>query len=235
MPSAPTWLELQGIADTVFQPHPSRILTEHFSRKPYQGAHPEASRFLFIGLDANYAPEVESSTIFPDVLRYHEDGPGFWRTKGVHHPFLLPQYKGDGRRYHHTFAKIGFQPIHADTVSFIEMLSCPTVGRSALVAQDLDGSHLKVIRRAVFDGQAQFIFVSAGVQRLMASSGMFPELLAVRRTFGALRVLYEGDGRAVFLHLHFSNYGKFEQQLQSEAKEIAGLLPHSYTLGNISP
>jgi len=211
----------------VFQPHPSRILTECFSRRPYQGAHPESARFLFIGLDANYAPQVESSTIFRDLLRYHEDGPDFWRTAGLHHPFLLPHYKGDGRRYHLTFAKIGFQPIHADTVSFIEMLSRPTVGRSALVAQDLDTSHLKSIRHSIFEGQAQFIFVSAGVQRLMASSGMFPELLAIRRNFGALRVLYEGDDRAVFLHLHFSNYGKFEQQLQSEAKEVAGLLPRS--------
>ena len=211
----------------MFQRHPSRILNEHFSRKPYQGARPENARFLFVGLDANYAPEVESSSIFPSLLQYHEDGPNFWRTTGVHHPFLLPQYKGDGRRYHLKFAKIGFKPSHADTVSFIEMLSHPTVGRSALVAQDLDSAHLKAIRSAVFDGQAQFIFVSAGVQRLMASSGMFPELLTVRRTFGALRVLYEGEDRAVFLHLHFSNYGKFEQQLQSEAKEIAGLLARS--------
>jgi hypothetical protein len=211
----------------VFQAHPSRILTEHFSRKPHQGADPESARFLFIGLDANYAPQVESSTIFPDLLRYHEDGPDFWRTMGVHHPFLLPQYKGDGRRYHLTFAKIGFQPIHADTVSFIEMLSRPTVGRSALIAQDLDASHLKSIRHAVFDGQAEFIFLSAGVQRLMASSGMFPELLAVRRTYGALRILYDDDDRAVFLHLHFSNYGKFERQLQAEAKEIAELFPRS--------
>ena len=211
----------------MYHPHPSRILTEHFGRKPYQGASPESARFLFIGLDANYSPQVESSTIFPDLLRYHEDGPRFWRATGVHHPFLLPQYKGDGRRYHLTFSKIGFQPIHADQVSFIEVLSRPTVGRSTLVAQDLDASHLKSIRHAVFDGQARFIFLSAGVQRLMASSGMFPELLAVRRTFGALRVLFDGNERAVFLHLHFSNYGKFEQQLQSEAKEIAGLLLHS--------
>lgn len=209
----------------VFQPHPSRILHEQFSRKPYQGARPESARFLFIGLDANYALKAESSSIFPSLLSYHDDGPQFWRATGVHHPFMLPQYKGDGRRYHLTFAKIGFQPIHADAVSFIEMLSHPTVGRSALVAQDLDIAHLTFIRRAVFDGQAQFIFVSAGVQRLMASSGMFPELLAIRRTFGALRVLYEDDHRAVFLHLHFSNYGKFEKQLQSEAKEIAGLMP----------
>ena len=58
----------------------------------------------------------------------------------------------------------------------------------------------------------------------MLSTGLFPELAAVRRHFGALRVLYDGYDRAVFLHLHFSNYGKFEQQLQSEARDIARLI-----------
>ena len=211
----------------MFQPHPNSVLTEHFRQKPYQGAHPQSARFLFVGLDANYAADVENSPIFPALLKYHEDGPRFWRSTGVHHPFLLPQYKGDGRRYHSTFAKIGFQPPHADWVSFTELLNLPTVGRSALVASDLDPEHLKSIRKAIFEGKAQFVFVSAGVQRLLVASGRFPELAAVRRTYGALRVLYEDDARATFLHLHFSNYGKFEKQLQAEAKEIATLLARS--------
>jgi hypothetical protein len=139
---------------------------------------------------------------------------------------LLPEYKGDGRRYHLNFSKIGFEPQHADLVSFVELLHVPTTGRSSLVQQDLAPSHLSELRHAVFDGNARFIFISAGVQRLMAASGRFPELLSVRRSFGVLRVLYEGEDRAVFLHLHFSNYGKFEQQLREEANEIAGLLAH---------
>jgi hypothetical protein len=210
----------------MFQPHPSSILTEHFRQRPYQGADPRSAHFLFVGLDANYAADVEASPIFPSLLKYHENGPEFWRSTGVHHPFLLPQYKGDGRRYHLTFAKIGFQPSHADLVSFTELLSRPTVGRSTLVASDLDPKHLVSLRQAIFAGKAQFIFLSAGVQRLLAASGLFAELAAVRRNYGALRVLYEDDDRAVFLHLHFSNYGKFEKQLQAEAKEIATLLAH---------
>ena len=208
----------------MYQPHPSLVLSEHFRRKPFQGAHPEAARFIFVGLDANYADDVEQSPLFPSLLRYHEDGPAFWREHGVHHPFLLPQYKGDGRRYHLTFAKIGFQPKHADLVSFIELLDRPTVGRSALVEKDLNRSHLEFVRRAILNSPAQFTFVSAGVLRLMTATRAFPELSTVRRNFGALRVLYEDDDRAVFLNLHFSNYGKFEQQLQSEAREIAALL-----------
>jgi hypothetical protein len=208
----------------VFSPHPSSILTEHFRQKPHQGADPLSARFLFVGLDANYAADVEASPIFQSLLQYHSDGPEFWRRTGIHHPFLLPQYKGDGRRYHRTFAKIGFQPSHARLVSFTELLNVPTVGRSTLVASDLDTQHLLSIRRAIFEGNAQFIFLSAGVQRLLLASGMFPEIAAVRRTHGALRVLYGDKDRAVFLHLHFSNYGKFELQLQAEAKSIASLL-----------
>ena len=83
----------------MFTPHPSPILTDHFARKPWQGVEPADARFLFIGLDANYAGDIERSPIFPALLQYHEDGPGFWRGNGVHHPFLLPCYKGDGRRY----------------------------------------------------------------------------------------------------------------------------------------
>lgn len=211
----------------MFHPHPSRKLNEHFAAKPYQGAHPRAAQFLFVGLDANYAADIEQSPNFPDIVAYHDDGPGFWRRTGVHHPFLLPQYKGDGRRYHQTFAKIGFGPQHANSVSFVELLHVPSTGRSSLVQQDLARSHLSEVRNAIFGGKARFIFVSAGVQRLMAASGLFPELLEVRRSFGALRVLYEDEDRAVFLHLHFSNYGKFEQQLRAEANEIAGLLAHS--------
>jgi hypothetical protein len=143
---------------------------------------------------------------------------------GYHHPFLLPQYKGDGRRYHRTFAKIGFQPSQAHLVSFVELLNIPTVGRSTLVASDIDEQHLLVLRRAIFARNAQFIFLSAGVQRLLLASGIFPELGAVKRNHGALRVLYGDADRTVFLHLHFSNYGKFEEKLQAEARAIADLL-----------
>jgi hypothetical protein len=69
--------------------------------------------------------------------------------------------------------------------------------------------------------------VSAGVVKLLAATALFPELLVVKGVSGALRVLYEDDDRAVFLHLHFSNYGKFEQQLQAEAEEIGRLLRRS--------
>lgn len=208
----------------MYQAHPSRVLSELFARKPYQGVTPDSARFLFVGLDANYAADIEHSPIFAELLAYHEDGPAFWRSHGVHHPFLLPQYAGDGRRYHRTFAKIGFLPEHANLVSFIELLHLPTVGRSSLVPKDLDSTHLRRLSNAVFSGQAKYVFLSAGVVRLMGATGLFPQLGEARDSSGALRILFKDHGRTVFLHLHFSNYGKFEAQLQAEAKEIAALL-----------
>jgi hypothetical protein len=110
----------------MYRSDPSQILSTLFARKPYQGASPDAARFLFVGLDANDAADIENSPIFQELLADHEDGTAFWRRHGVHHPFLLPQYTADGRRYRRTFAKIGFRPEHAELVSFIELLHLPT-------------------------------------------------------------------------------------------------------------
>ena len=208
----------------MYRPHPSRVLSALFSRKPYQGASPDAASFLFVGLDANYAADIECSPIFAELLAYHEDGSAFWRRHGVHHPFLLTQYQGDGRRYHRTFARIGFRPEHADLVSFIELLHLPTVGRSLLEPGDLASTHLKALNKFIFEGGAKFIFISAGVARLMRSTGLFPKLGQPVPASSALRVMHQDADRTVFMHLHFSNYGRFEMQLQAEAKEIAALI-----------
>lgn len=214
----------------MYQSHPSIVLSELFARKPYQGVSPEEATFLFVGLDANYSSDIEQSTVFPALRAYHEDGPAFWRRYGVHHPFLLPDYKGDGRRYHKTFAKIGFIPDHADMVSFAELLHLPTVGRNSLEVSDLDVEHLHKLNQAIFTGWAKYIFISAGVARLMRASGLFPQLGNPVSTGAALRVLYRDSRRTVFQHLHFSNYGKFEAQLQAEAREIFGLIPRYRSL-----
>jgi len=47
----------------MYQSHPSRLLSELFERKPYQGADPQAAQFLFVGLDANYAANIEANPI----------------------------------------------------------------------------------------------------------------------------------------------------------------------------
>ena len=206
--------------------HPSNELNQLFSRSPYQGVAPEEATFLFVGLDANYESQISTRPIFSKILEYHSDGIGFWRAHGVHHPFLLPEYSGDGRLYHRSFARIGFAPAHAGLVSFVELLNVPTVGRSKLVAEDLAKSHLERINSAILEGAARHIFVSAGVARLMRDSGVFkwlpPKPIG---NAGGLGVLFEERGKTVYSHLHFSVYGKFHQQKASEAVAIRGLLP----------
>ncbi|MBB5866113.1 hypothetical protein [Xanthomonas sp. 3058] len=139
---------------------------------------PYEAEFLFVCLDANYATDIEASVVFTELLRYHHDGAGFWQRHGVHHPFLLPGYRGDGRRYHRNFAQLGFLPQDAAQVAFVALLHVPTVGRSKLVAADLDITHLRMIDSAIRNGRARHIFLSAGVARLMRATQLFAWLPA---------------------------------------------------------
>src|SRR5688572_27661806 len=59
--------------------HPSEALNRAFAARPYQGAEPEAARFLFVGLDANYSPTIEQSAVFERILDYLNDGVAFWK------------------------------------------------------------------------------------------------------------------------------------------------------------
>lgn len=207
----------------MFTRHPSPALNTLFAERPWQGADPLAARFLFIGLDANYAADIESSSIFPALLDYHRDGTAFWRRHGVHHPFLLPEYRGDGLRYHRNFARLGFTPEHAEQVCFIELLHRPTVGRNALRASDLDMRHLDRVDEAIRHGSARHVFASDGVLRLMQSSQRFPWLQLPRAGDGVLPLLWSDGERRLYKHLHLSNYGKFEERMRAEAAAIRAL------------
>lgn len=209
----------------MFTQHPSVALNNLFASKPYQGVSPDQARFLFVGLDANYDRNIEQNQVFPKLLEYHRDGAAFWRTYGVHHPFMLPTYSGDGRYYHQSFARIGFSPEHANLVSLVELLHVPTVGRNKLAPEDLSTSHLEFLNSAILNGSAEHVFVSAGVARLMRASMVFPWLprTAPAKT-GVLSSLYSQPGKTVYSHLHFSVYGKFQQQKTVEAAAIFELL-----------
>ncbi|MDP2405381.1 MAG: hypothetical protein U1D36_13100 [Hydrogenophaga sp.] len=209
----------------MYTAHPSQTLNALFGPKPYQGADPLQSEFLFVGLDANYAADIEQSSAFEAAKQYHEDGVGFWRRHGVHHPFLLPSYTGDGRKYHRNFARIGFMPEHAPLVSFIELLHVPTVGRNTLTVSDLKLHHLQYVNAAITSGQARHVFLSDGVARLMRKSGAFPWLGDATLSDGPLPIFYADGVRTVYKHLHFSNYGKFEARMHTKAQAIAALLP----------
>jgi len=209
----------------MYSAHPSTELNELFNHTPYQGVAPEKATFLFIGLDANYAPDIAYKPIFSKVVEYHTNGVDFWRKYGVHHPFMLPEYKGDGRYYHRSFAQIGFKPEHANLVSFIELLHLPTVGRNKLLITDLKLSHLERLNSAILEGKSRHIFMSSAVARLMRISHIFKWLPknAIERV-GDLGVLLNRHDKTIYSHLHFSVYGKFQQQKELEALSIRNLL-----------
>ena len=209
----------------MYIPHPSEELTSIFSLQPYQGVSPEKATFIFIGLDANYAENISSQTVFQKVLEYHHDGIAFWQNTNVHHPFLLPDYKGDGSFYHRSFAKIGFEPSHAPLVSFVELLHIPTVGRSKLEPEDLNIQHLKSINSAILEGQAKYIFIPSAVAKLMQKSGIFPWLKSTPQVNpDSLNILFQHQNKTVYTHLHFSVYGKFQERKVLEASYIHSLL-----------
>lgn len=204
----------------MYHSHPSGLLNEAFVEKPYQGASPLEATFLFIGLDANYAPNIENMPIFGQLLEYHADGVAFWRKYGVHHPFLLPGYQGDGSFYHRSFSRIGFTPAHAAQVSFIELLHLPTAGRNKVDQDDFSDRHLQFLESAILKGKARHVFIPAGVARTLrptAHGSWLPK--TPERGGGPLAIWCRKGEVTVYRHLHFSVYGKFEQQKVQEIRK----------------
>lgn len=198
-----------------------------FRAKPYQGAPPESTEFIFVGLDANYSAHIENNpAFFARVLEYHEDGIAFWRDHKVHHPFLLADYRGDGQHYHRNFARTGFQPEDACRVSFVELLHIPTVGVSELVAEDLDFAHLEWLNALIQHGARRNVFLSDRVIRLMLDSRrllgsrLFPELpKPIPKQ--VLPQLHKIKETTIHQHLHFANYGRFQARMTLEADAIS--------------
>ena len=209
----------------MYQFHPSSTLSALLKAKPFQGAQPEKAKFLFVGLDANYAANIESQSIFPKVIEYHEDGVAFWLKYGVHHPFLLPKYSGDGYKYHLNFNKIGFKPEHADQVSFVELLHFPTVGVNKLSIDDFEVIHLNWLNNLILESNVEHVFIPNSVAVLMRKTKKFSWLpLKAIEDKKFLNKWHSVGHKNIFKYLHFSNYGKFESQMQRERIAIRELI-----------
>jgi hypothetical protein len=152
--------------------HPSEKLNALFTKKPWQGADPMGAKYLFVGLDANYAPNIEHQV--PEIWGYLNDGPNFWHTTGYHHPFRLPKYSGSGDLYHENFEKLGFLKNEAEQVSFIELLHVPTIGTSKLEVEDLCERHMLLLNNIFENGKYKWIFISSNVIGLMRKTHCCP-------------------------------------------------------------
>ncbi|OHE27956.1 MAG: hypothetical protein A3J94_12820 [Syntrophus sp. RIFOXYC2_FULL_54_9] len=192
----------------MYKPHKSESLITHFHDKPWQGNDPLLAIFLFVGLDANYDANIDEA--LPETFDYLDDSVMWWQTneERVHHPFLLPHYRGSGRRYHVKFAEIGFTPANAGLVSFVELLNIPTTGRSNLILADLCTDYLSELNNKFDTGAARYIFVSRRVTELMRQSKCFSRLLPNPLPMdGDLKVLRNENGQIIYEMYHLSCYG----------------------------
>jgi hypothetical protein len=212
-----------------FIPHPNSKLNCAFADKPYQGTTPEQAKYLFVGLDANFSRYIEHNEIYRLLLSYLNDGVTFWATQkeeGIHHPFLLPEYKkGKGWKYHNVFSQIGFQRAHASMISFVELLNVPTYG-SKLTVADLDKGHLRRLNNAIIDGNAEYVFIPPTVGKLMNESGLFPWIPKRPTSNGLpLKIWFQEGRKTVYWHYHFSlGYKKFQNEMTKQIEAIRFLI-----------
>jgi hypothetical protein len=197
-----------------FQQHPSVLLNNLYKEKNHQGADPKTATILFVGRDPNWAIDVENMSMFHFVSDYLNDGVHFWKTHNIHHPFLLPSYKGDGKRYHTIFSKLKLDSKHSNQISFIELIGFPTTGMAkkdnksfqGFLISDLNLDHLIHLDNLINDLNKAF-FVAWGLiddfQFIYKKTGLFQKFANLDKRDMDINDLNEFEN--VFLHKHFSD------------------------------
>jgi len=154
--------------------HRSEELRRLFAQQdvPTQGQLIERASVVFVGLDANYSSSLLSyPDFFERIPEYHRDGVTFWKRRGVHHPFRLPEYPlpktGGGLPYHRRFARTGLLPELAEAVVFAELLNVPTTGRTEQqVFWDLfDPGYAARLESVLMDGCRRLVILSNRTMR----------------------------------------------------------------------
>lgn len=173
-----------------------------FPGRTWQGCDPANARYLFIGLDANFPPAIQS--YHQRVIEYLTDYIQFMDRYGVHHPFLLRGYRGAGKRYHKKFADIGFTHGHIISLSFVELLHVPTIGQNKLALEDLSDQHLQGLSNTLNAGVAEHVFACASVINLMRQKpNTFPWVLAEPQADGDLKIWRRGP-QCIYQMYHLS-------------------------------
>ncbi len=212
-----------------FQRHPSTALNELYSKKNYQGANPSYAKILFVGRDPNWAADIESSEIINSVTDYLNDGVCFWKTHNIHHPFLSPHYKGDGKRYHSIFSKLKVESTYSDKISFIELLGFPTTGMAKsyntifqkhLISIE-NKNHLVELDKLMND-QSKIIFIAWGLiedfKFINSKVGLFQKFANIDKSQLNINDLNEYGN--IFIHRHFSD-AISNGTLEKMAKKLA--------------
>lgn len=182
--------------------------------KGYQGQDPEHAKFLFFGLDANFAADIKENPIFEEVIEYLTDGVGYWKTRNRHHPFLSPDYNmGSGYRYHYQFFKLGLTSEYADKVSFIELLDCPTCGKTSdkRLMELLNVDHLKNLDNLMLSPKGdKAVYIARGVYPILYEIGQKndcfkwlpePQIFQLNTLYKVL----DRKGLKIYVITHFSD------------------------------
>lgn len=184
-----------------------------------------------MSIDANWDFYIEQKNpaFFEQIKVYLQDGVAFWKKEGMHHPFLLPEYRrGDGWRFHRNFAKLGLDTSYADDISFIELLDVPTYGMSttkenrAVFKSLINAMHLDRLSRIIFDGRPKLVFIPKTTYRFLKDwndvqrwfpFGLQPESVNGERFIN----LHNEKDQFVFVCNHFSasNTNSFYKQMST--------------------
>lgn len=199
---------------SIFGRHPSKKINDLYLIKNYQGTNPMDAKVIFVGRDPNWAADIDEKKMFESVVEYLTDGVTFWKTHGIHHPFLLKSYKGDGRKYHRNFSKLNLDSSVASKVSFVELVGFPTTGMA--------GSNVKLFRAYLFSEENKehlieldkilsnndkVIFIAWGLindfKLINQRTGLFEKFAKLDKSKMDITDLNEYEN--IFIHRHFSD------------------------------
>ena len=198
----------------IYQRHKSKLLNELYSKKSYQGANPFDAKILFVGRDPNWAYDLDSMDIFDYVSDYLSDGVSFWKTHNIHHPFLLPNYKGGGKRYHTIFSKLKVDSNASSKISFVELLGFPTIGNATsrkkifleYLISEINRDHL-IELDSLLNDLNKTIFIAWGLiddfKFLNSNTGLFKKFAKLNKNEMSISDLNQIDN--IFIHRHFSD------------------------------
>lgn len=197
-----------------FQIHPSNLLKGLYEKNAHQGANPKEANVLFVGRDPNWAIDIEEMPIFSLVTDYLTDGVNFWKNHNIHHPFLLPDYKGDGKRYHTIFSKLNLNITYSGQISFVELIGFPTTGMSKknnkafqnFLISDVNRKHLIELDN-LFNNPDKSIFIAWGLMDdfkfVYEKTGLFYKFSKLNKLEMNINDLNRLEN--IFIHKHFSD------------------------------
>jgi hypothetical protein len=215
-----------------FQKHPSILLNELYRLKNYQGANPKDANILFVGRDPNWAIDVESKDYFKYINQYLKDGISFWKNHNIHHPFLLSDYKGNGKKYHKFFAKLNLDQSFSSKISFVELIGFPTTGMAKknnklfqeYLLSDENRKHLIELDKILLD-KNKVVFIAWGLiedfKYLNRKIGLFERLARIDKSIMNIEDLNHYEN--IYIQKHFSD-SISNVTIEKMSKEILSII-----------